>query len=313
VPEADLRFDRDPATGTAVAAWVRWHERPHLYDSSVADRHFVIERATGLLRFGARVPAAGTQIIASYATGGGAAGNVPANTVRELRTALPYIAGVDNPIAAAGGASAETTNDIETRGPQILRHRDRALSAQDYEWLARGASPEVARTRCEPLRGPDGRAQRGWITVLVAPRSAAPFPSPSPELARRIRQAVAERAPATVALRIEAPDYVAVSVLATLAPEDPSVSAAVEARVRDALTRFLHPLTGGPDGAGWAFGESVHLSQIARVIETTPGVDYATRIMLACGDALYDTSVPVPSNMLIAAGNHELTLRTGGE
>jgi hypothetical protein len=57
----------------------------------------------------------------------------------------------------------------------------------------------------------------------------------------------------------------------------------------------------------------VHLSQIARVIETTHGVDYATRIMLACGDALHDTSVPVPSNMLIAAGNHELTLRMGGE
>lgn len=313
VPSADLRFDRDPSTGAAIAAWVRWHARPHLYDSSVADRHFAIERATGVLRFGARVPAAGTQIIASYATGGGAAGNVPANTVRELRTALPYIAGVDNPVPAGGGASAESTTEIEMRGPQVIRHRDRALSAEDYEWLARGASPEVARTRCEPLRGPDGHAQRGWITVLVAPKSTAPYPAPSPELTRRIRQAVAERAPATAALRIEAPQYVVVSVLATLAPEDPSVAAAVEARVRDALNRFLHPLMGGADGAGWAFGQSVHLSQIAKVIEATPGVDYATRIMLACDNALYDSSVPVPTNRLIAAGNHELTLRMGGD
>jgi uncharacterized phage protein gp47/JayE len=313
VPDADLRFDRDPATGLPTAAWVRWHEQPHLYDSTVADRHYVIERATGLLRFGARVPNAGTRIIATYATGGGAAGNVSAHTVRELRTALPYIAGVDNPVAAGGGAGAESTTEMSLRGPQVVRHRDRALSAQDYEWLARGASPEVARTRCQPLRGPDGRAQRGWITVLVAPKSAAPYPSPSPELARRIRQAVARRGPATAALRVEAPDYVAVSVIATLAPEDPSIAAAVEARVRDALNRFLHPLSGGPDGTGWAFGESVHLSQIAAVIEATPGVDYATRIMLAAGDSLYDTSVPVPANRLVAAGNHELTLRIGGD
>jgi hypothetical protein len=311
VPDTDLRFDRDPATGAAAAAWVRWHERPHLYDSTIADRHYVIERATGLLRFGARVPSAGMRIVASYATGGGAAGNVPANTVQELRTALPFIAGVNNPVPAGGGANAESTADIGQRGPQVIRHRDRALSAQDYEWIARAASPEVARTRCEPILGPDGRAQRGWITVLVAPKSTAQFPSPSPELARRIRDAVAERAPATVALRIEPPQYVAVSVLATLTPEDPSAAAAVEARVRDALNRFLHPLHGGPGNAGWAFGESVHLSQIAGVIEATPGVDYASRILLASGDTVYDATVAVPSHMLVAAGNHELTLRLG--
>ena len=100
-------------------------------------------------------------------------------------------------------------------------------------------------------------------------------------------------------------------MLATVTPEDPSAAAAVEARVRDALNRFLHPLNGGSGRAGWAFGESVHISQIASVIEATPGVDYASRILLASGDTLYDETVPVPSNMLVAAGNHELTLRLG--
>lgn len=313
VPETDLRFDRDPATGAPTAAWVRWHQRPNLYDSSVADRHYVIERATGLLRFGERVPAAGTRIVASYATGGGAEGNVAAHTVAELRTALPYIAGVDNPVAAGGGAAAESTGEIARRGPQVIRHRDRAVSAQDYEWLALGASPEVARTRCLPLRGPDGHAQRGWITLLVAPKSRAALPVPSPELARRVRQALADRAPASVALRVHAPVYQTVSVLATLAPQDPSAAAAVEARVRDALNRFLHPIFGGVTGAGWAFGESVHVSQVAALIEATPGVDYATRILLASGDTLYDTTVPVPVDVLVAAGSHELTLRMGGD
>ena len=312
VPDSDLRFERDPATGAATAAWVRWHERPHLYESGIDDRDYVIERATGWLRFGARVPTAGMRIVASYATGGGAAGNVAANTVQELRTALPFISSVNNPVAAGGGANAESRPDILRRGPQVIRHRDRALSAQDYEWVARAASPEVARTKCEPIAGRDGHAQRGWITVLVAPKSSAQFPSPSPELARRIRDALAMRAPAAVGLRIEPPQYVAVSVIATITPEDPSAAAAVEARVREALNRFLHPLNGGTGKTGWEFGESVHISQIARVIESTPGVDYASRIMLASNDALYDAEVAVPPNMLPAAGNHELTLRLGG-
>jgi hypothetical protein len=312
VPDADVRIDRDPATQLATAIWVRWHERPHLHDSTPADRHYAIERATGRLRFGTGVPGAGRRIVATYATGGGVAGNVAASAVRELRTAIPFIAGVDNPVRAQGGAEAEATAAILRRGPERLRHRDRALSARDYEWVARDASPEVARAHCTPLRGSNGHAERGWVTIALVPQSAEARPAPSPELARRVRAYAAAHAPAVVAIRLVPAVYAAVSVLATLTPVDPSLAAIVESRVRAALNRFLHPLRGGPDGQGWEFGEPVHASQIASVIESTPGVDFAVSLVLECEGVVCDAVVPVPANALVAAGHHELTLKVGG-
>src|SRR5439155_15394323 len=51
VPPDRLRYDKDPR-GTVTAVWVTWEHRPHLYSSGPHDRHYVIERSTGLVRFG---------------------------------------------------------------------------------------------------------------------------------------------------------------------------------------------------------------------------------------------------------------------
>lgn len=41
-----------------------------------------------------------------------------------------------------------------------------------------------------------------------------------------------------------------------------------------ALVAHLHPLTGGPDGAGWPFGRSVYASDLYALLDGLPGVDY---------------------------------------
>ncbi|OGW50258.1 MAG: putative baseplate assembly protein, partial [Nitrospirae bacterium GWC2_57_9] len=213
VPEADLRYERDPLSKKVTAAWVRWHERPHLYDAKPGDRVYVLERATGLIRFGnntqGMIPPAGSRIVATYLSGGGLAGNVPRDTITQLRSAVPFVAKVTNPVAAAGGADVETLAAIRARGPQRLRHRDRAISAPDIEWIARDASPEVARARCLAITGPAGHAQRGWITVIVVPRTCEDRPWPSAELQRRVADHLRARVPASVVrrLRVVEPGY----------------------------------------------------------------------------------------------------------
>jgi len=108
VAEDDLRFDRDPANDEITAVWVAWHLRPHLHDSGSLDRHYAIERARGLVRFGdghrGMIPPAGRRIVMSYTSGGELAGNVPAGAIAEVRTAVPFIMSATNPVAASGGA-----------------------------------------------------------------------------------------------------------------------------------------------------------------------------------------------------------------
>ena len=60
---------------------------------------------------------------------------------------------------------------------QELRRRYRAVTADDYEALAREASPDVARAYCVPRRylGAGTEAERvadrpGWVSVMLVPR-----------------------------------------------------------------------------------------------------------------------------------------------
>ncbi len=231
--------------------------------------------------------------------------------MKELRIAQPLISGASNPVAAAGGAEAETLPRALRRGPQALRHRHRALSVQDIEWLAREASPEVARVRCLPLLGPDGNAQRGHYTVLIVPDSVDTQPAPTEELARDVRDFLAQHAPATVAIRVAPPRYVSVSVRAVIVPSDASEAARVEDRARQAINGFLHPLHGGTSGEGWQFGEAIPLSRLAALIEGVPGVSHAQGLVVSADGALCGDFAALGADWLPSPGPHELVMKTG--
>jgi baseplate J-like protein len=311
---AQVRFEVDPQDPTIkTAAWVRWKARPHFYRSGPNDRHYVVERARGVFRFpgtNGYIPPAGAPIVASYITGGGVDGNVPAGAVRELRSGVGFVQSVSNPLAASGGAAAELLRATRDRSAHVLRHRDRAVSVEDYEWLAMSASSEVARVRALPLEGPAGRGGRGFVGIVLVSHSSDAQPMPSPELRRGVINVLARCVPAGIAsgIRIVSPSYVPVSVRAELLPFSADDSGLVETRVRSRLTQFLHPLTGGHDGHGWKFGESVYLSDLAAVIEATPGVDAVRFLQLMVGQSVYVDSVPVEPHQLIAAGDPQLKI-----
>ena len=112
---------------------------------------------------------------------------------------------------------------------------------------------------------------------------------------REVRDYLTQRAPAVVAkqIRVVAPSYVPIAVHAQVALGDASLAATVEEDLRQRIDAFLHPLKGGPRGNGWAFGEAVHLSQIATVIRNTPGVDYASQVQLSSDDAICGDTIAI--------------------
>jgi hypothetical protein len=314
VPLADIRFETDPTDRTIkTAAWVHWHARPHLYASGPNDRHYVVERARGVFRFPSAdgfIPPAGAPIVVSYVTGGGAVGNVPAGSVRELHSGVGFVESVVNPLPASGGAGAESLRYARDRSAQTVRNRDRAVSFEDYEWLAREASSEVARARAIPLAGPAGDGARGFVGIVLVPQSYDPAPMPSPQLCARVLAFLRDRAPAGIAngIRTLAPTYVRVGIRAEVMPLDVSEAGRVEARLRARVNAFLHPLTGGRDGRGFEFGDAVYLSDLAALLEDTPGVDAVRFLQLVSDSALFGDSVPVGPDQLVAAGDCELKL-----
>jgi hypothetical protein len=313
-----VRVVTDARLGRVTEVWVRWQSRPHLFFSGPDDRHYVVERARGRVIFGdgehGRIPPTGPNSIVatSYRVGGGTAGNVPAGTITQLLGSAMIVESVTNPRGADGGAEGETIDAVKQRGPQRIRHLGCALSASDYEALAREASPGLAMARVLPATSVNGRPAPGSVTVIVVPQSANPQPQPSFELRRQVHDYLAARMPATLGagrLAVIGPTYLAVGVFAAIVPRDLSDSSRVEALARDALQRFLHPLTGGADGNGWPFGRDVFLSDIAALLEGIDGVDFVGELELLRDDIPQGERVAVPPDRIVVAGSLHIEMQ----
>jgi predicted phage baseplate assembly protein len=305
------------ATGHPREIWVRWHEVLDFYRSGPGDRHYVINHLTGEISFGdgvnGRIPPLGTGNLrlSRYQTGGGSRGNRAAGAIAQLKTTVPYIAKAANPDASDGGADAETTDALLERMPRTLRHRDRAVTVEDYEDLARLASPEVARALCVPLcdlfADPLSKAVlRGAVSVIVVPRTSDVKPLPTLELLARVRDFLAARADVTASLAVVGPPYLRVDVTAEVAAATPDGASAVERAVYERLAAFLHPLTGGVDGSGWDFGRSPHRSDFFALIESVPGVDHVRYLQIAATSD--QPGVRGTRRFLVFSGHHQIRL-----
>jgi hypothetical protein len=313
----NLRIQQDAAGQPQV--WVRWQRRPHLYFSGPDDRDYVLEPISGRLLFGDGTngrllpPSTDNVVARAYRAGGGVAGNVAAGAITQLLGGIPYVSGVSNPTPAEGGADNETLDRVGVRGPQALRHRERALSASDYESLALEASPGVAVARALPATGPDGRPAAGWVKLIVVPNSQDAQPQPSLEMRRQVKTFLMDRSPADLhGLFVSGPTYLPVGVDVVLAPRDLGQAGPLDTAVSQALRSFFHPLTGGPDGQGWPFGRDVYLSDVAGALQRVPGVDYIQNLDLLLDSIPQGDVVVVPPERIVVAGAMRIRLVTTG-
>ena len=115
----------------------------------------------------------------------------------------------------------------------MLRHRDRAVAAQDLEDLAVAASADVARAAAivpefnplQSLARPEGAgptpdhapADGGRMGVIVVPNEpGSARPTPSLVLLSQVQEYLQERCPPTADLWVAGPEWIAVTVTATV-------------------------------------------------------------------------------------------------
>jgi len=93
-------------------------------------------------------------------------------------------------------------------------------------------------------------------------------------------------------------------------PVDPAQPGAVEQEVIKSLAAFFHPLTGGPDNAGWDLGRDVFLSDVAAVLEHVAGVDYLKELQLLVNSELQGEYVAVADDRIVVAGQFRVNMVT---
>ncbi|BCJ56019.1 putative baseplate assembly protein [Actinoplanes sp. NBRC 14428] len=285
--------------------WVPWTEVEGFGRSEPFDRHFTVERTSGeivlgpavrqadgtLRQYGA-VPAVGSRIrVRQYRTGGGRQGNVARRALSVLRTSIPYISMVENRGPAAGGVDGESVDEARLRGPVALRAQDRAVTAADYELLARQAAPGAARVRALPAGdGSDAGGVRLLVVPAVAPDDTGRIPFedlvPGDAMLATIADHLETRRPIGARLAVEPPFYQGVTVVARLLPRPDASVVRLRARAEEALYTYLDPLRGGPDGGGWPFGRPVHTGEVFGVLQRLPGVEVVEDVRLFPADPL---------------------------
>jgi len=316
--------------GNATEFWVKWQPVDDLLGSSKNSRDYEIDRTFGQIKFGdgtnGRIPPMGTDSIkANYTSGGGKKANVAVSEISTLSTSIPFVDKVSNPAAAGGGSDTEVIENALERGPQIVRHRNRAVTEEDFEWLAKQASRNIVRAQCLANFDDRGEFRAGWVTVLAVPESKEDRPKLSLQLKSHLERYLKERCPGTIVperhLRVIEPVYAEVSVESRIVSTTVDALARIEKNAFSRLREFLHPLTGGHEKKGWDFGRMPCLSDFFELLEKIPEVSHVETLLARIrtdGEELVITpempsEVETPPYTLIYSGEHKITVTYEGE
>jgi hypothetical protein len=256
------------------AGWVRWERRENLLYYIGADGRVMIsgpdardyavqfdEQSNAWVMFGdgvygRRPPTGINNIRATYRTGGGAAGNVPAGAITTAATVIPLLNGVSNPLSAAGGAEAESLDHAVRFGPLAFRSGQRAVTLADFVALAHQAGG-IAKVRAR---------SSGWnrVELFIAPEGSSCGPAPE-DLKKRILSFFEDRRMASVFIQIQDPVCVPIDVTLEVVPDPHFHASTVRQEVETAVQALFA-------FERVDFGYTLYLSDVYSAVEALPSV-----------------------------------------
>jgi len=312
------------------ASWTAWEARESLAFSRGADQHFAIDLVSGLVEFGpairetdgswtqyGAVPPKGAALrFTSYRYGGGRRGNVAAGTLTMLKSSLAGIGSVANPRAAVGGVNPESLTAARQRAAMEIRSRYRAVTVEDYEFLAGEASPRVARAHCVPPH--EGGAVLLYLLARVDPADRQLVPSelvPDELLFQQVAEYLDERRTIGTTVQLLPVKLRGISVVVDVQTSPSADARRVEEDVAHALYTYINPLIGGSTqgpGDGWPFGRPLNKGELYGVAHAIEGVEFVRILRVFETDVFtgeqnsepVDSRVELEPDELIASAQH---------
>jgi predicted phage baseplate assembly protein len=272
---------------------------------------FLLDPEAGELRFGDGAHGGRPigEMRGNYDVSVGAPGNVGPDTINRAAT-LPAGIAVTNPIRTWGGADAETVLEGEKQITRYLQHRDRLVTARDFETIAlRAPGADIGRVEVIAAYNPALIANEpgdaaGAVTLMVIPRSDPDHPD-APEPDRLFLEALCRhlepRRLLTTEVFLRSPDYKDVWISVGIDVVPGFEIAVVREAVRTALARRLSPLPADPEAGveeaeallttpqyvtekkGWPLRKPVDALELMAVASRVPGVRLVKQLYLAEG------------------------------
>ncbi len=288
-----------------------WTRVDDLLASGPDDAHYVLNPTTGAMNFGdgsrGRIPTAGVELIArEYRHGGGAAGNVGAGVIKRTRGELVGVDKLTNIRPAIGGRDEQDIEDLKRRAPQVLRHRNRAVTSEDFAALA-AEMGGVAEATAVPLAHPDhpGVEVPGAVTVVVVPDHDDYPPRATDELIEQVCDGLESYRLLTTEVYVKGAEFQSVQVLARVSAPPHASGDAVARDVARALDHFLSPRR-------WQFGQDLYPTSFYDVMLDVPDVVAVDSLQIRVDGRPHDIltqRVVVPADGLVYGIDHEIVVR----
>ncbi len=316
VLKGTLKLEVDEGDGFS-----EWTEVEDFFGSSPTDRHYVLDRTSGEVRFGdgingsipvknAENPSANV-VAREYRVGGGKRGNAAALAIKNLVTSVDGVddGAIGNLAAATGGRDEESIDEARKRAPGFIKSRCRAVTAEDYEYFAMQAA-EIKRACALPLFHPDfpGVDVPGVVTVIVVPDSDSATPTPSEGTLRTVCAYLDPRRLLTTELYVMKPTYQKVQLNAEIIVKSSADLGEVKLAIEKSLETYFHPLKGGEDGLGWPFGGTIFYSRVFSRIFSVEGVESIQNMIITLDGIQAEEyqNVEIKPGALLYSGEHDL-------
>lgn len=310
------------------AGFEEWRRVDDFFAFGKADRVYVLNRTTGEVRMGdgtnGAIPVGNpdnpnSNVVArTYRFGGGKRGNAAAGAIKTPLISFPGLddSKIANLQPAFGGRNEEALGEAKLRAPATLRSRSRAVTAEDFEELAKQSS-NVKRAKALPLHHPSfpGVNVPGVVTVIVVPDNDNPNPMPSQGTLRSVCAYLNQRRLLTTELYVVPPTYRLAEVHAEIVAENTADAAQVKEDVEESLLSYFHPLKGGDNGLGWPFGGDIFFSRVYQRILAVPGVQRIERatVVVDGEEAPECTNVTIAPGELVYSVLHDVLVEYAQE
>jgi hypothetical protein len=288
-------------------------------------KHFAVEPLAGLVRFGdgehGAIPPEGAEIVCTYRTLGGLTGNVEAEKItilKEFRSdpaVDPLKVTVTNEYPASGGRESEGLEDLLKKGLEMMQERYRAVSDEDFDYLAKQAAPgNVARVKVVAdtnLKATPPHAE-GHVSVIILPTIGYLEVSPqvtclefkqalesykTETLCEDILKHLDDHRLVATRLHVVPPQLTEVSLDILVRAKSGVAVQTLQDTIKDIVATFLDPYRGWEDGGGWPFGRDVYRSELYQQIEGIDGVDHVEEMYM--NGELGNDSIPVGDHHLV--------------
>ena len=127
----------------------------------------------------------------------------------------------------------------------------------------------------DSVDAPDGRKVLFQLT-----RQLGPAPQPPEALRQAVWEHLNPLRVLTTRHHIVGPTYVPINAEILIARRPDMPEEELREDVVQRLTNFLQPYEKGDDDTGWPFGRDVYVSELYKLLEEIPGVDYAPDIAI---------------------------------